>query len=169
MSAIKCYMENVVTTTAAAMFTETRDELKAYGDYEDQLDLENELFEQMVEEGAKSVWDMACGLIGDMDWDAEHPLLDEAKDQLLTLVPFGELAKDLSQFLDDYDPYEFRNCFGNMDEAIDANLKILESKDNGVLDWLNECLEEMDGDAFWAETAATCKALIPRVTIALNW
>lgn len=163
MSAIKCYMENVISTTATAMFTETKDELKAYGDYDSQLDLECELFEMMVNEGAKSVWDMACGLIGDMDWNAAHPLLDEAKNQILTLIPFGELAKDLAEFYWDFDPYDFKNSCDSMNEAIEANIEILESGDEGTLEWLNSCLEEMDGDDHFKEMIVTCKSLIPRV------
>lgn len=163
MSAIKNYMENVITTTATAMFAEAKDELKAYGDYDSQLDLECELFEMMVNEGAKSVWDMACGLIGDMDWDAAHSLLDEAKNQLLTLIPFGELAKELAEFCRDYDPYDFRNSCDDMDEAIEANIEILLSGDESTLEWLNSCLEEMDGDDHFKEMTVTCKSLIPRV------
>ena len=163
MSAIKNYMENVITTTATAMFAEAKNELRAYGDYEDQLDLENELFEMMVNEGAKSVWDMACGLIGDMDWDAAHPLLDEAKNQILKLIPFGELAKDLADFYWEYDPYEFKNCCDSMDEAIEANIEILEAGDDGTLEWLNTCLESMDGEENFREMIATCESLIPRV------
>lgn len=166
MSAIKNYMEDVVATTAEAMFAEAEEELKAYGDFDTRTDLEDELFETLCGESARSIWDMIHGLIGDMPWNVEHPLLDEAKNQILTLIPFGDLAKDLAEFYDEYDPYGFRDCFDEMDEAIEANLDILESDDEGVIDWLNECIEDMDGDEYWKNTIPTCHALIDRVKFA---
>ena len=166
MSAIKRLIEDVITNTANAMFTEAKDELRAYGQYDSRSDLEIELYEMMNSKGAKSAWDMACGLIGDMEWNAEHPLLDEAKNQLLTLIPFGELAKDLAQFYSDFDPYDFRNSADSMDEAIEANIDILEMHDAGVTEWLSGCLEEMGSDDVWGNLPATCKALKDRVQLA---
>lgn len=163
MSAIKRYMEDVIATTTNAIYTEAGEELKAYGDYEDRFELDFELFGMMSAKGARAVWDMVGDLIGDMPLGAKHPLLDEARNQILTLIPFGELARDLSDFFEDYDPYEFRNCFDDMYESIEANIEILETDRAGVLEWLNECLGNMDEDPYWADTITTCNALIARV------
>lgn len=168
MSAYKNYIEDVMNTTANAMLTEAKEELTAYGDFENPADLDEYLFETVCNEGAIAVWNMIQGLIGDMEWNAEHPLLDEAKNQVLPLIPHGTLAKELAEFFNDYDPYEFRNSCSDMDEAIEANIDILNTNSEDTIEWLNGCLEEMDEDKdsdYWKEMITICKGLIDKVNL----
>ena len=166
MSAIKRHIEDVLYDTAEAVFTEASEQLKAYyGDIEKE-DFEESTAECLFTGEAVKVWNLIRGLKGDMEYDAETPLLDKAKGRVFTLVPFGNIAKDVSQFTYDYDPYGFRDAWDDMDDAIDDNLKLLSSDPGSLIDWLKECLDDMEENAdFFADMIATCRSLIERIAI----
>ena len=163
MGAVKRYIEDVLYDTTDAVFTEASEPLKAYGDFSRE-EFAEATAEHLFEGDAIKVWNFIRGLKGDMEYDAETPLLDKAKEKVFTLVPFGDVARDLAQFTYDYDPYGFRDAWDDMDDCTDDNIKLISSDPGSLLEWLKECLDDMNSNyEFYIDMIADCEKLIKAV------
>ncbi len=75
------------------------------------------------------------------------------------LVDISKLAEEMATFMDDLDPYEFRDCYDSFEDSVEEFTNIISTRD-GIESILDEVRDDIDATCEPREYLQGCKILV---------
>ncbi len=74
------------------------------------------------------------------------------------------IAEEINRFAKEYDWYDYCNSVEDESEYIENTMELLIDRDQSVVDWLKECIEDMEEDAdYYADDIYTCRCILDSI------